>query len=141
MAHLHFLLWPTQSPRIDIAAKDEKAMQSRADIGILLVPEVAELVADYFGYFVSETHPLKPQSVEENKLGPSRKYKKSEDTKTDPASIAWGDLRELLEGGDPDSEESFDVRLQVVGTFRFLEYARLARTVSWRRPFERAVLR
>ena len=76
ITHLRCLLWLTHSPRIDNAAKGEKARQSCADKGILLAHEVAEVVYGHFRYFVSETHPLKPQSGEENKLGRRTNTKK-----------------------------------------------------------------
>ena len=130
ITHLRCLLWLTHSPRIDNAAKDEKARQSCADKGILLVPEVAEVVSDYFRYFASETHPLKPQSGEENKLGAAHKSKKADDAKTDPSSTAWAELREFLEGNNPDSDDSFDERLQMVGNL-----ADFSNMHDWREPF------
>ena len=142
ITHTHCLLWMPHSPRIDMAAKDEKARQSRPQKDILLVHEVAAVVSDYFRYFVSGTHPLQPKSGDENKLGAAQKSKKAADATADPSSTARGDLRVLIEGSNTDSEEAFGERLRMVGCL-----ADVPNMHDWReppprrRPLQREVLR
>ena len=99
-----------------MAAKDEKARRAGARNDLLLAPEVAELVADYFRYFISETHPLKPQVGEENKVGAAHKSKKAEEQRGDPSSRAWAELMILLLGQNADSEDAVDERLKMAGS-------------------------
>ena len=77
-----------------------------------------------------QRRPLKPQIGEENKLGAARKSKKADDAKTDPSSTAWAELWELLEGNNPESEDSFDERIQMIGDLSDFSNMR-----DWREPF------
>ena len=62
-------LWMVRPPLIDMASNAEKERRRIPLEVILLAPGVDELVSDYPRYFVSETHPPKPQSGDANNLG------------------------------------------------------------------------
>ena len=95
VTRIQFLL-PIRPPRVDMAAKEEKAWRADARKDLLLAREVDEVVSDYFRYFVSETRPRNPKIGEGNKAGAAQKSKKAEERQGDPSSSALADLVILL---------------------------------------------
>ena len=57
MAHLHSILRPTMSQRLDVVAENEKALAACGRGDPLLDPEAANQMATYFDRYISEIQP------------------------------------------------------------------------------------
>ena len=131
MTHLHALLWMPHSPRIDLAAKGEKAKEADPNGDLALSPEFDDAVSDYFENFVAEIHPLKQETGDENKVSANRKSRKGDcEASGDPCATAWAGLCRLLGPGSDDSEAAFDERVHMIG-----QLADFSNMHDWREPY------